>query len=144
MTLPIAPVRVLLVDDSEADVRLTREALKDSKLLLDLEVVGDGELALAFLRGAGPWRPDLVLLDLNLPRMDGRQVLAAIKADAALRIIPVVVLTTSQAEQDVLRCYELAANCYVTKPLELDQFLHVVAAIEGFWLAIVKLPGSGL
>lgn len=143
MTLPVSPVRVLLVDDSDADVRLTREALKDSKLLLELEVASDGEQALAFLRGTGPWRPDLILLDLNLPRLDGRQVLAAIKADSALRTIPVVVLTTSQAEEDVLRCYELAANCFVTKPLELDQFLKVVGAIEGFWLAIVKLPVTG-
>jgi len=138
------PVDILLVEDNPADVRLTLEALKESRLLTNLHVVGDGVEALAFLRREGEYehapRPDLVLLDLNLPRKDGREVLAEVKTDPDLKRIPVAVLTTSQAEEDVVRSYDLHANCYVTKPVDLDQFLHVVRTINEFWLTIVKLP----
>lgn len=138
------PVEILLVEDSPSDVDLTREALEEAKVRNHLHVVGDGARALAFLRreddfGHAP-TPDLILLDLNLPKKDGREVLAEIKADPALRRIPVVVLTTSQAEEDILRSYDLHANCYVTKPVDLDQFIKVVRSIEDFWLEIVKLP----
>jgi chemotaxis family two-component system response regulator Rcp1 len=138
------PVEILLVEDNPGDVRLTIEGLKEAKVHNNLHVVSDGVQAMEFLRRAGQHasavRPDLILLDLNLPRMDGREVLSAIKSDAALKTIPVVVLTTSQAEQDVLRSYELQANCYITKPVDLDQFITVVRSIEDFWLAIVTLP----
>ncbi len=138
------PIEILLVEDSAADVRLTTEALRRAKVTNNLHVVRDGETAMAFLRREAPHgespRPDLVLLDLNLPRKDGREVLAEIKADAELRRIPVVVLTTSSEEEDVLRAYELHANSYVTKPVDFGQFLKVVAAIEGFWLEVVRLP----
>lgn len=140
----LAPVEILLVEDNPADIRLTREALKDAKMINNLYVVEDGEEALRFLHRRGPHRlaptPDLILLDLNLPRMDGREVLAEIKADPALQMIPVVVLTTSGAEEDILKTYELHANCYVQKPLDLDRFMDVVGAVEHFWLGIVKLP----
>lgn len=140
------PVEILLVEDSLGDVRLTREAFKEGKLTNNLHVVHDGEAALEFLRREGAHkeavRPDLILLDLNLPKKDGREVLAAIKADDNLKRIPVVILTTSKAEQDVLRAYDLHANCYVTKPVDLEQFLLVVKMIEEFWLQIVKLPRS--
>lgn len=138
------PAEILLVEDNPADVRLTREALREGKLRNNLHVAPDGVEALAMLRGTGRYtdavRPDLILLDLNLPRKDGREVLQEIKADPALRHIPVVVLTSSQAEQDILRAYDLHANCYVTKPVDLDQFMHVVRTIEDFWFTIVKLP----
>jgi chemotaxis family two-component system response regulator Rcp1 len=137
------PIEILLVEDNPGDVRLTIEALRDSKVSNHLHVARDGVEALAFLRegeGAGQARPDLILLDLNLPRKDGREVLEEIKLDPALRTIPVVVLTTSRAEQDVLRSYELQANCYITKPVDLDQFITVVKSIEDFWLTIVTLP----
>ena len=138
------PVEILLVEDNPGDVRLTREALREGKVRNNLHVAPDGVEALAFLRKEGRYadavRPDLILLDLNLPRMDGREVLAHIKADASLRYIPVVVLTSSQAEQDIVRAYDLHANCYVTKPVDLDQFIHVVKSIEDFWFTIVKLP----
>lgn len=138
------PIEILLVEDNPADVRLTREALKDAKVSNVMHVVEDGVEALDFLKQQGKHegapRPDLVLLDLNLPRKDGREVLAEVKADDGLKRIPVVVLTTSTAEQDVLKSYNLHANCYVTKPVELDQFVKVVRSIEDFWLAIVKLP----
>ncbi|MHB8084550.1 MAG: response regulator [Dehalococcoidia bacterium] len=141
------PVDVLLVEDNPGDVRLTREALKDAKLVINLHVVGDGVEAMAFLRHekgyASKPRPDLVLLDLNLPKKDGREVLAEIKNDVDLRRIPVVVVTTSKAEEDILKSYDLHANCYVTKPLDLDQFVTVVHSIEQFWLTIVKLPVDG-
>jgi CheY-like chemotaxis protein len=147
MTYPSAyaePIDILLVEDSPADVDLTREALEDAKVRNNLHVVGDGVDALAFLRQEGPFsdapRPDLILLDLNLPRKDGREVLAEIKADPALLRIPVVILTTSAAEQDILRSYDLHANCYVTKPVDLEQFITVIKSIENFWLMIVKLP----
>jgi CheY-like chemotaxis protein len=138
------PVEVLLVEDSAGDVRLTREALKEGQIPVNLSVAPDGEQALAFLRREGPHaaapRPDLILLDLNLPRKGGREVLAEIKADPHLRRIPVVVLTTSQAEPDVRASYDLHANCYIIKPLDLDQFMHVVRSIEDFWLTVVRLP----
>jgi CheY-like chemotaxis protein len=139
-------VEILLVEDNPGDVRLTQEALKDNKVHNNLHIVGDGVEALAFLRKEGQYvgcpRPDLILLDLNLPRKDGRQVLAEIKADEQLRRIPVVVLTTSKAEEDILKAYDLRANCYVTKPVDFEQFIHVVRSIEDFWLAMVKLPNE--
>ena len=138
------PVEILLVEDNPGDVELTREALHDTKVHMRLSVVPDGVEALAFLRRereyAGAPRPDLILLDLNLPKKDGRGVLAEIKEDPSLRQIPVVVLTSSQAEQDIVRAYELHANCYVTKPVDLDQFVKIVRSIEQFWFTIVKLP----
>jgi chemotaxis family two-component system response regulator Rcp1 len=138
------PVEILLVEDNPGDVRLTIEALRDSKVRNSLRVARDGVEALAYLRREGPFasavRPDLILLDLNLPRKDGRQVLSEIKSDLNLRTIPVVILTTSRAEQDVVRSYELQANCYITKPVDLEQFMTVVKSIEDFWLAIVTLP----
>jgi len=137
-------VEILLVEDNPGDARLTVEALKEAKVRNHLSHVKDGTDALAFLRReahyAGAPRPDLILLDLNLPRKDGREVLADIKADPRFRRIPVVVLTTSQAEQDILKAYNLNANCYITKPVDLDQFITVVRSIEEFWLTIVKLP----
>ncbi len=140
----IDPIEILLVEDSPDDVELTLEVLKETKFRNKIHIVEDGEAAMAFLRKQGQYanapRPDLVLLDLNLPRRDGREVLAEIKEDPDLKIIPVVVLTTSQAEEDVLRAYGHHANCYISKPLDLDQFVKVVRSIESFWLAIVKLP----
>ena len=138
------PVEILLVEDNPGDVRLTREALREGKVRNNLSVASDGVEAVAYLRREGEHahavRPDLILLDLNLPRMDGREVLAEIKADPSLRNIPVVVLTSSQAEEDIVRAYDLHANCYVTKPVDLDQFIRVVESIEDFWFSIVKLP----
>jgi chemotaxis family two-component system response regulator Rcp1 len=137
-------VEVLLVEDNPGDVRLTREALKEAKVRNNLHVVEDGEAAIAFARQEGPYanapRPDLILLDLNLPRKDGREVLAILKADENLKRIPVVILTSSKAEEDVLRAYNLNANCYITKPLDFEQFIKVVRAIEEFWLTVVRLP----
>ncbi|HEX2386415.1 MAG TPA: response regulator [Candidatus Binatia bacterium] len=136
--------RILLVEDNPGDVRLTMEALKEGKILNEVRVVEDGVEALDFLYRSGKYhdapRPDLILLDLNLPKKDGREVLAEIKADETLKKIPVVVLTTSAAERDILRAYNLHANCYITKPVDLEQFIHVVQLIEDFWLTIVKLP----
>ena len=138
------PVEILLVEDNPGDVRLTVEALKEGKVRNHLSVVRDGEEAMRFLRRTGAYveapLPDLILLDLNLPKMDGREVLVQVKADPRLRTIPVVILTTSHAEQDVLRSYDLHANCYITKPVDLDQFIRVVRTIEDFWLAVVTLP----
>ncbi|MDC4227279.1 MAG: response regulator [Candidatus Manganitrophus sp.] len=138
------PVEILLVEDSPGDVRLTKEALKEGKVLNNLHVVGDGVEALAFLRQEGSYknavRPDLILLDLNLPKKDGREVLEVIKNDPVLRRIPVVILTTSNAEKDILKSYELHANCYVTKPVDFEQFITVVKSVEDFWLTVVKLP----
>lgn len=140
------PVAILLVEDSPADVRLTREALAEGKIRNTLSVVADGMEAMDFLRrrngfSAAP-RPDLILLDLNLPRKDGREVLGEVKADPDLRRIPVVVLTTSGAEEDILRSYNLHANCYITKPMDLDKFFSVIKAIDDFWLTVVKLPAE--
>ena len=138
-------VEILLVEDNPGDVRLTTEVLKDAKLCNNIHVVGDGVEAVDFLHRRGDYhaavRPDLILLDLNLPRKDGREVLEEIKGDSALKHIPVVVLTTSSAEQDILKSYALHANCYITKPVDLDQFAKVVLSIEEFWFSIVKLPG---
>ena len=137
-------VEILLVEDNPGDVRLTIEALKEAKVHNRLSVVSDGVEALAFLRNEGPYadapRPDLILLDLNLPRKDGREVLAEVKSDPDLKLIPVVVLTTSRAEKDLFQAYESHANCYITKPVDFQQFLVVIKSIEGFWLSIVKLP----
>ncbi len=142
----VKPIEILLVEDNPGDVRLTVEALKEAKVINHLTVVKDGVEALAFLRRQGSYttapRPHLILLDLNLPRKDGREVLADIKADDNLKRIPVVVLTTSQDERDVLKSYNLHANCYITKPVDLDQFVRVVRSIEDFWLGIVVLPAS--
>ena len=138
------PIEILLVEDNPGDVRLTKEALKEGKVYSNLHTVKDGVEALDFLRRAGKYgaapRPDIILLDLNLPKKDGREVLEEIKRDEALKRIPVVVLTTSKAEEDVLRTYNLHANCYVTKPLGLDQFVKVMRSIEQFWFTIVRLP----
>jgi len=138
------PVEILMVEDSPSDVCVTRETLKDSKLLNHISVVNDGEEAMAFLRREGKYvkatRPDLILLDLNLPKKNGLEVLAEVKADEQLRRIPVVVLTTSSAEQDILKTYDLHANCYITKPVDLNQFSAVVKTIEEFWFTIVRLP----
>jgi CheY-like chemotaxis protein len=143
----VRPIVILLVEDNPADARLTHEALKGAKILNRLEVVGDGMEAMAFLHREGNYGqaslPDLILLDLNLPRKDGREVLAEIKADENLRRIPVVVLTTSQAEEDVIRSYDLRANAYVTKPVGLQEFLRVIHALEEFWLAVVTFPPKG-
>lgn len=135
---------ILLVEDNPGDVRLAKEALKESKLLNKLYQVEDGMKAMAFLRQEGDYadvpRPDLVLLDLNLPRKDGREVLAEIKADESLGRIPVVILTVSRAEEDILKSYNLHANCYISKPFDMEQFVKVVKSIEDFWFSIVKLP----
>ena len=139
-------IRILLVEDNPGDVRLTKEALKEAKVRNQLFVVEDGVAAMQFLNRENEYtdapRPDLILLDLNLPRKDGREVLEEIKQDSSLKRIPVVVLTTSQAEEDILRTYNLHANCYVTKPVDLDQFITIVKSIEDFWLTIVRLPGE--
>ena len=139
-----AIVEILLVEDNPGDVRLTQEALKQNKVANNLYVAGDGVEALAFLRREGQYadavRPDVILLDLNLPRKNGHEVLEEIKADEDLKRIPVVILTTSDAEQDIMTSYNQHANCFVTKPLDLHQFIEVVRNIEGFWLSIVKLP----
>ena len=138
------PVEILLVEDNPGDVRLTKEALKEGKVYNNLHWAKDGVEALEFLRRQGKYanapRPDIILLDLNLPKKDGREVLVEIKGDNELALIPVVVLTTSKAEEDVLKSYELHANCYVTKPVDLDQFIRVVKSIDGFWLTVVTLP----
>ena len=138
------PIEILLVEDNPGDVRLTVEALKEGKVHNNLAVAKDGVEALAYLRREGSHananRPDLILLDLNLPRKDGREVLAEIKEDPLLRRIPVVVLTTSKAEEDILRTYDLHANCHITKPVDLDQFISVVRSIDDFWLSVVRLP----
>ena len=141
---PLTPVEILIVEDNPGDVRLAREGLSECKIRNNLHVVDDGVKAMAFLRRQDEYarvpRPDLVLLDLNLPRKDGREVLREVKEDEKLRTIPVVVLTTSKAEEDILKSYSLHANCYVTKPMGLEQFLDVVRSIEDFWFTIVKLP----
>jgi len=138
------PVTILLVEDNEGDVRLTREALDEGQVANNLFVAMDGVEALAILRKEAGHedkpRPDLILLDLNLPRKDGRAVLAEIKSDEALRRIPVVVLTTSKAEEDIVKTYDLHANCYITKPVDFDKFVSVIRIIDDFWLRVVRLP----
>lgn len=138
------PIKILLVEDNPGDIRLTREALKDSKIHNTLEVVEDGKEALDYLRNVGKYkdstRPDLVLLDLDMPNTSGREVLQEVKSDPNLRSIPLVVLTVSKSDQDILNSYDMQANAYVNKPLDLDQFIKVIRTIEDFWFTIVKLP----
>ena len=144
----VKAVEVLLIEDNAGDIRLTQEALKESNLLVHLSIARDGEEAMAFLRRQGAFAdspvPDLILLDLNLPKKDGREVLQEIKADARLKRIPVVVLTTSQADSDILTTYGFHANCYITKPVDMDQFIKIVKMLEEFWFTIVKLPPKGV
>jgi CheY-like chemotaxis protein len=139
-----APIRVLLVEDNPGDADLTKETLESGKLHLHIEVVNDGAKAIDYLLGRPPYEarviPDLILLDLNLPRVDGRGVLAAARAEEALRAIPVVILTSSDAEQDIVKSYELGANCYVTKPVGIDAFQQIVRSVESFWFTVVRLP----
>ena len=138
------PIEILLIEDNPGDVRLTQEAFKEGKISNNLSVVSDGVEALAYLRKEGQYadtqQPDVILLDLNLPKKDGYEVLAEIKQDSDLKRIPVVILTTSEAERDILQTYYMHANCYITKPVDLDQFITVVKSIETFWLNVVKLP----
>jgi CheY-like chemotaxis protein len=138
------PVEILLVEDSPSDAALTREALEKGKIANNLNCVGDGVEALEYLRRQGKFskaaRPDLIMLDLNMPRKDGREVLKELKNDPSLKTIPVIVLTTSHAEQDILQSYQLNANCYITKPVDFKQFVEVVKSIEHFWLSVVTLP----
>jgi chemotaxis family two-component system response regulator Rcp1 len=140
------PIEILLVEDSPGDVRLTREAFKDAKVHINLNVASDGAEALEFLKREGKHahapRPDLILLDLNLPKKDGREVLEEVKESPTLKSIPVVILTTSASDADILRSYRLHANCYITKPVGLDGFLEVVRSIDNFWLTVVKLPSE--
>jgi CheY-like chemotaxis protein len=147
MTDGRSPVEILLVEDNPGDERLTREALKEGKVYHNLHWAKDGVEAMDFLYRRGKWRdaprPDIILLDLNLPKKDGREVLQDIKSDETLKRIPVVVLTTSKAEEDVLRTYNLHANCYVTKPVDLEKFIVVVKSIDVFWLTVVTLPPNG-
>ena len=142
----VKTINILLVEDNPGDIRLTKEVLKEGKISNKLNIVMDGEEALLFLKKSGKYTnaatPDIILLDLNLPKKDGREVLAEIKADPELMLIPVIVLTTSQAEQDILYMYSNHANCYITKPVDFNQFINVVRSIEDFWLTIVKLPKS--
>jgi chemotaxis family two-component system response regulator Rcp1 len=141
---PPRPIHILMVEDDPADVRLTREALKNKKVHTTMDTVEDGIEAMAYLRKEGIYadmqRPDLILLDLNMPRMDGREVLSELQNDPRLRHIPVIVLTTSEGEEDILSAYEMNANCYITKPVDWRQFIKVVELIEDFWLTVVKLP----
>ncbi len=143
----LKPVNILLVEDNPGDIRLTREALKEGRLLINLQVTMDGVEALDYLRKQGDYqnaiRPDIILLDLNLPKKDGREVLAEIKSDPDLKRIPVVILTTSKSEEDIIKTYNLHANCFITKPVGLDQFIDVVQSVEDFWFTIVKLPPEG-
>lgn len=140
-------IDVLLVEDDPGDVELTKEGLQDAKVLVNLHVVDDGEKAIKFLRREPPYsdavRPDLILLDLNMPRKNGQETLKEIKADATLRSIPVIILTTSEAEIDIVRCYDLGANCYISKPIGFEAFTKVVSMIEEFWFTIVKMPPKG-
>lgn len=140
-----APIKILLVEDNPGDVRLTKEALKDSKINNTLDVVEEGSDAIDYLHKRGKYKkvttPDLILLDLDLPNMSGREVLETVKSNPLFRLIPIVILTVSQSDQDVLRSYDMQANAYVTKPLDLDQFIEVIRSIENFWFTIVKLPG---
>jgi CheY-like chemotaxis protein len=139
-------INILLVEDNPGDIRLTKEVLKEGKIRNNLSVVTDGEEALLFLKKTGQYKddftPDIILLDLNLPKKDGREVLSQIKDDPILKLIPVIVLTTSDAEQDIMNVYAHHANCYITKPVDFNQFINVIRSIENFWLTIVKLPRS--
>jgi chemotaxis family two-component system response regulator Rcp1 len=145
-SMQVQPAKILLVEDNPGDVRLVREALRESKIISQLHAVSDGKDALDFLRKQGNYanatRPDLILLDLNLPGKDGREVLSEIKIDPDLLRIPVVILTSSKAEEDIVKSYNDHANCYVTKPLDLETFIEVVEAIQGFWISVVKLPAN--
>ena len=147
MNIETRPVEIMLLEDNPGDVRLTMEALKEAKVSNNLNIVIDGEEAMAFLRKEGKFsnapKPDLILLDLNVPKKDGREVLKEIKADKNFRFIPVVILTSSQVDEDIINAYDQHANCYITKPVDLDQFMKIVASIEEFWLTIVKLPKGG-
>jgi two-component system, chemotaxis family, response regulator Rcp1 len=138
------PIEILLVEDNPGDVRLIKEVFKDAKIFNSMQVAYDGEAAMEILRREGEYSdaafPDLILLDLNLPKKDGREVLREIKSDSKLQCVPVVILTTSNAEEDLIETYRMNANCYITKPVDLDQFINVVKSIENFWLSIVKLP----
>ncbi len=140
----LQPIHILMVEDDPADVRLTKEALKNKKVHTTMDTVPDGMEAMAYLRKEGAYadkaRPDMILLDLNMPRMDGREVLAELQKDPRLRAIPVIVLTTSEGEEDILSAYEMNANCYITKPVDWKQFIRVVELIEDFWLTVVRLP----
>lgn len=142
----LKPIEILLIEDNPGDIDLAREALEDSKVLNRVQAVMDGEEAMAYLYRQGRYtdtvRPDLIILDLNLPKKNGREVLAEIKSDDILKRIPVVILTTSREEEDILRTYDLHANCYITKPFDLDQFLGVIKSIKEFWLTVVKLPSN--
>ncbi len=144
MASAVKPIQILMVEDNPDDVLLAKEALKDAKVHCNLSIAEDGVQAMAMLKKGGdqggPPRPDIILLDLNLPRKDGREVLAEIKADESLRSIPVVVLTTSDAQEDIERAYNSHVNCYITKPVDFDQFIKVVKSIEDFWFTVVKLP----
>ena len=144
----IDPVEILLIEDNPGDVRLTQEALQEGKVMNNLNVVSDGIEALEYLNNVSRYknavRPDIILLDLNLPRMDGRELLGKVKADPDLRRIPVVILTTSKAEEDIIESYNLHANCFITKPVDLDQFFMVVKSVEEFWFSIVKLPPNSI
>ncbi len=145
--MTMSPIQVLMVEDDAEDVELTKESLNTSKVTLDLHVVEDGAQALAYLRHENPYedepRPDLMLLDLNLPKKNGREVLIEMRNDPNLKAIPVIILTTSDQDEDILKMYELGANCYITKPVGLEQFTKVVSSIEEFWFSIVKLPTRG-
>lgn len=141
-----APIEILLVEDNPGDIRLTTEALRRGRVANTLHVVDDGDKALAFLRREGEYadapRPGLVLLDLNLPGLDGRDVLAEVKSDPSLRRVPIIVLTTSSADRDIANSYDLGANCFISKPVELSEFLDVIKSFEGFWLSVVHLPDT--
>jgi two-component system, chemotaxis family, response regulator Rcp1 len=142
----VVPIDILLVEDSPSDVLLTREALRDARIANDLSVARDGEEAMEYLRQegehAGKPRPDIVILDLNLPRMDGREVLREIKGDDSLRRIPVIILTTSSSDRDIGECYDSHANCFLTKPIDFEEFIDVVRSMEHFWISVVRLPPS--
>lgn len=146
--VPLQPIEILLVEDNPGDVRLTSEVFKEGKIRNKLHVVKDGEEALQFLKKEGKFakavHPDLILLDLNLPKKDGREVLDDIKNDPDLKRIPVIILTTSTAEEDIVKTYNSNANCFVSKPVDLDEFISVIKSIENFWLTIVKLPPDGI
>jgi chemotaxis family two-component system response regulator Rcp1 len=137
-------IRVLLVEDNRADARLIMEVFKDEKIMVDVEIVRDGEAAMSFLHHEGEYEnatcPDLIILDLNLPRKDGREVLSELKEDPLLKSIPVVILTTSQSEEDILKSYNLQASCYVTKPIDLEQFTKIIKSLDEFWFSAVRFP----